>query len=387
MKNDISKDKSNKLNSIQQNQNNNNINNHNLNNNYINSIESQSQSQSRLQAKPRPSAYISTIEKFKLPINSNNTQTNLQNMSHQSYKETENSQPKLGGKKQLERTKISQISEKTNFNLNEFEDNRTNNLIDKIIDVRKKANHHLGDKFGIENNQAEQNILKKIDKIYKKLSEFTIASSHEENLNFELVEKTFIDSLRKENDNFIIQNKNLNDKIAETKYNCRVVESEIEMLKQINEADIICKQDKITRLKLLESSVLETEEFNKKLQKVYKKEKMEKENKYLAIINLLQLKDKKLMEEFDEMYKSYNNQFFLATLKPKDEDLVEELLALIESKEKEIFSLQNNLINLDKLLVNEKKSHISMNSIYNSNASNLPTIHRKSISINKEDNK
>lgn len=285
-----------------------------------------------------------------LKTNNHNNFNNNNNISINSN--TDSSLIKFG-KKQLERTKISQLSEKTNFNFKyEFMDNRTNNLTDKIIEVRKKESKS-NNPLGISPKNEEEVLLSKLDKINEKFTGFSIVSLKEQNIDYEKVEKSYLDNLRKENDQMTSANKSLIDQMNEMKYNCRLMESEIEMLKQIKEAENKSQQDKKIKLKSFESAIYEAEELNKRLQKIYKKEKMEKDNKYLALINILNSKDSKLVDRFEEINKSYNNQYFLSIYKPRDEEIVEELLSKIETKEKEIYGLNTRLAYINKILVKQ----------------------------------
>ena len=103
------------------------------------------------------------------------------------------------------KTKISYISEKTDFNIkDDFEENRTNKLVDKIImaygDSEKISKiKKTEQKIGLESS-TDYLCFKKVEVIEKNLNNLTLTSPKEEGEKFELVEKPYIENLRKEND-------------------------------------------------------------------------------------------------------------------------------------------------------------------------------------------
>lgn len=276
------------------------------------------------------------------------------------------------------KTKISNISEKTDFNLkDDFEISRTNKILDKIItsvgNYRSSKTLDLDSKIGLDHIKNELILLKKLETIDKNLSTLTLTSPREENEKYELVEKNSLDTMRKENDDISKQIKNLMEQLKELKINFHKVSGETNFLKAVNESQDKLKSETTKKVLKLNNEIEEANKNNQKLKNILTAEKIEKDSMYRALIGYTKQFDYKLAGELENIYKIYNNQYFLATHKPLGEEGIEELLAKISQLEMQIISVNSEISSVNKLLLTDqnKRRNSSMKSLNNINNRNI----------------
>jgi hypothetical protein len=277
--------------------------------------------------------------------------------------------------------KTTHISEKIDFNLDE---NKTPKFMDKIIRyVAQDPQRNTTSKsvsIGIDDIKNEENLFNKISKLEKNFVGLTLTSPREQNQNFELIEKNYLESLRQDNSNMQNQISSLESQISEFKQSLHKVEGEKNFLKQVKESQNKQSNDNTKKLKKLNEDIIEARKWTEKYRETYTKEKLEKDNLYRALINYTKQFDKNLSDELQEIYKIYNNQYFLAKLKPTDDGIVEDYLAKIQILEKEITKKNFELNNINKILPTDKRK-----SDLNSNV--LPDLNSKKMSDRKLERK
>jgi hypothetical protein len=258
--------------------------------------------------------------------------------------------------------KTTHISEKIDFNLDE---NKTPKFMDKIIRyVAQDPQRNTTSKsvsIGIDDIKNEENLFNKISKLEKNFVGLTLTSPREQNQNYELIEKNYLESLRQDNTNMQQQISSLESQISEFKQSLHKVEGEKNFLKQVKESQNKQSNDNTKKLKKLNEDIIEARKWTEKYRETYTKEKLEKDNLYRALINYTKQFDKNLSDELQEIYKIYNNQYFLAKLKPTDDGIVEDYLAKIQILEKEITKKNFELNNINKILPTDKRK-IDLNS-------------------------
>jgi len=260
-------------------------------------------------------------------------------------------------------SKSGLIAEKNDFNSkNMVEINKTNNFIDKLISSvaenekkqkRRKSIFPL-DK-GIDEIKNEENLLKKLASVEEKLSHLTFCSPNEKGENFVLVDKKFSDNLKTENETLNTKMTTLKYQLLETKENYNLVAAEVTFLKQLNESQQKLKMENTKRSKILEKEIDDTKMINEQLKNVLTWKKLEKDDLERAISNYTKLHDPKLIEDMTDLYKLYNNQYFMATYKPTDEKEIQKLLGQITFLENQIALKNNEISGLDRFLKVEIK--------------------------------
>jgi hypothetical protein len=260
-------------------------------------------------------------------------------------------------------SKSGLVPGKNDFNSkNMVEINKTNNFIDKLISSvadnekkqkRRKSSFPLNN--GIDETKNEENLVKKLAKFEEKLNHFTFCSPNEKGENFVLVDKKFSDNLKTENETLNTKMTTLKYQLLEAKETYNKVAAEVTFLKQLNESQQKLKTENTKRSKILEKEIDDTKLINEQLKNVLTWRKLEKDDLERAISNYTKLIDPKFMEDMTDLYKRYNNQYFMATYKPTDEKEVQKLLGQITFLEKQIALKNNEISGLDRFLKVEIK--------------------------------
>jgi hypothetical protein len=246
--------------------------------------------------------------------------------------------------------KASQASqEEVHYNKEELERTRQQLLLDKIINCINPKNKEIG----IESINSEKILHSKITTSSQAMKKKTLMSLKEEDDKYELVDKVYYESLVKENDELSKTIKTLNEDIAELKSVFKKAGGELNVIKYLSDNQEKLKTENVKKLKLMDGQIEHAKELNKILKNNYTKEKLEKENLYKAIVNLLErsTKDRNIVEEYKRIYNVFNNEYFLASFKPIEEPTVENMLGRIHNLKKQIENKDFELNNLSKLIV------------------------------------
>lgn len=256
---------------------------------------------------------------------------------------------------------IESISEKTEFNIkkDDFEINRTNNLLDKIItavgDNPKKIKKGLENIIGFDDGKSEIDLIRKINSINDNFVHLNLTSA-EENCHQELVEKKFLDNLKKENENLSAQIITLSKQNKDLKVILRKTKGEAIFLNNDTESQEKFKSEENKKIKQLNEEILQNQILEKILKEQLTNSKLDKDNLYRALIGYTKQYDVNLANEFDVILRSYNNQNFMATHKPTDEKFIEDLLGNITLIEKEIRQKDSDIVRLNNLLLPKNRS-------------------------------
>jgi hypothetical protein len=270
------------------------------------------------------------------------------------------------------KTKISHISEKTDFNIrDDFDVNRTNSIIDKIIianGLKKNEVTNKSSKIVLENSKNEIDLLSQFEKLSNSMNKLTLTSPKEANEKFELVEKHIIDDLKGKNEKLSKQIQERTDHITETKAKYVKVTGEFSFVKQVNESQTKEKTDNSNKRKILLNRIKEAEKLSGSLKVVLAEETVQKDNLYRAVINYTKRYDEKMANELAELYQSFNNQYFLATYRPPEEDEIEKLMGRISLYENEITRKTKEIKELNKfVIIPDKKQSTTAGTRRNSN--------------------
>jgi hypothetical protein len=281
--------------------------------------------------------------------------------------------------------KTNHINEKIEFNL----EDKTPKFMDKIIryvaqDPQRNQYSKSSITIGIDDIKNEENLLNKISKLEKNFVGLSLTSPREQNQNYELIERHYLESLRQDNYNLQQQVNSLESQISEFKLSLHKVEGEKNFVKQVKESQNKQSNDNTKKLNKLNDDIIEAKKWTEKYRDTYTREKLEKDNLYRALINYTNQFDQNLSDELQEIYKIYNNQFFLAKLKPTDEGIVEDYLAKIQILEQEITKKNFELNNINKVLPADKRK-IDLDLKTNSKV--LPDLNTKKISDKKVEKK
>jgi hypothetical protein len=260
------------------------------------------------------------------------------------------------------KTKISNISEKTDFNLkDEFEEIRMNKFVDKII----KANGEKIEKsykFGLENisigeENTEKNFFTKLTQINNNLTDTgkKITSHKEENEMYELVQKNVLDDLRKENDKLSSEVKKIMDDMKDVTTMLTKTMGENNFLKEVSDNQEKLKSENDKKVVHLNDEIIHSKVLNSDLKTILTREKLEKDNLFRALINYTRNFDPNLANEFQSLFQAFNNQYFLAKYKPTSESDIEQFLGRINILEKEILYKTKEINGIKKLLFGEKE--------------------------------
>lgn len=254
----------------------------------------------------------------------------------------------MNNKKKLNKSNISDKSE--------YEREKADKMVDKIISAigGKKKDQFSFKLVGLDHEKSEQNLFNSINKISNNLK-VVFSSPKESQQNCELVEKHVLDTIKSENENLRNNLDTLNSQIFEFKDLYHKLSGEKNFLDQVKDSYQKTTVEYSQKSKILKEEISKETVENDKLKQEYTKERLDKENIYRALVSYTNQIDKKLCEEFQQIYKSFNNQFFMTMHKLKDEKLIEELLAKIFLLEKEISIKNFEINNLNKLLPQDKK--------------------------------
>jgi hypothetical protein len=251
-------------------------------------------------------------------------------------------------RKTLNRSNISDKSEQ--------ERQKAAHKVDKIINAicGNKKQQFSNNSLGLDNDKSEQNLINSINKITNNLK-IIFASPKETQQNCELVEKHYLDAIKSENENLRNNLDSLNSQIFEFKELYHKLSGEKNFLDQLKDSFRKNTIEYNQKSKTLKEEITKETSENDKLKQEYTRERLDKENIYRALVSYTNQVDKKLCEEFQHIYKSFNNQSFITMHKLKDEKLIEELLAKIYLLEKEVSMKNFEINNLNKLLPQNKK--------------------------------
>lgn len=235
---------------------------------------------------------------------------------------------------------------------------KSNIIIDKIC-TSFGSDVVLLRKFGrniyLENEKNEYNINKVIDSYTRNIENDNFAASEISSLNYELVEKSILDKLKKENNELFNEINSLEEKINEIKkFNFKIVSEENFLRHSIKEID-----KKSNQLKPKSNNINE-ELQNKKflgnqLKTVLSNEKIKMNNLNQVIKTLLREINPEICDEFDELVKRYGNSEFVDKKKYlNDNNTVEELLGKINKLEKEKFEKETTY----KIIMKNKNENV-----------------------------
>ena len=208
-------------------------------------------------------------------------------------------------------------------------------------------------KFGrnvfIENEKNELNINKTIDKYTKNIENDNFAASELSTKNFELVEKTILDKLKKENEELLGDINSHEEKIQEMKkFNFKIVSEENFLRHTIKDSDK--KSNEMNPKKTNTNNQLQNKKnLGKQLKTLLSNEKIKMDNLNQAIRTLLKEVDHEICDDFDELVLKYGNSEFIDKKKYlSDNILIEELLGKINQLEKEKFEKETAFKNFTK---------------------------------------
>jgi hypothetical protein len=246
---------------------------------------------------------------------------------------------------------ISNTSDKE-INKEELERTRQQLLLDKIIqhtEIKRKT-------VGIESKDNEKKLITGLTKLFETMKGRSLMSLKEEDDRYELVDKTYYETLTKENQELAKAVKTLEDDIVELKTSLKKTGGELNIVKHISDHQAKLKTENVKRLKSLDIDLNCARTLSESLKKNYSKEMMDKDNLLKAIVTLLERStNDKNVEEFKRIYNVFNNEFFLANFKPIEEQNVENLLGRIHNLKKQIENKDFELNNLNKLLTGDTK--------------------------------
>jgi hypothetical protein len=152
-------------------------------------------------------------------------------------------------------------------------------------------------------------------------------------------------------------NKTLEDDIAELKVSLKKAGGELTIVKHLSDNQVKLKTENVKKLKQMDKEIEYAQKLNVTLKNNYTKIKQEKDNLLKAILNIIEktTNDKNIINEYKRIYNVFNNEYFLANLKPVDEQDVENMLGRIHNLKKQIDNKEFELNNLNKLLNNDNK--------------------------------
>lgn len=213
---------------------------------------------------------------------------------------------------------------------NEDERRRTelNAKLDNFILTSAKNKKY---KSTLEGNGTEKAFYTKLKDCSKKINITSLSDnkSKEENDKFELVEKSYLDKIREENEVIKKSINEIKDKLKELKLRKFKETGELNCKKFLSDNQDKLKSDNVKELENLVKENENLELINSKLKSLFTGVTVDKNSLYSAVVELLKEFDKKLANEFLTIYHSFNNEGFVFTNKVSEEEKIEKLLGKI----------------------------------------------------------
>jgi hypothetical protein len=256
-------------------------------------------------------------------------------------------------------TMIDQITEESIIFFDDNEKTRVRTLLDKII---KGYNSTKNEKnYGIDEDVIEKDLYSKLDLTRKKYFERNLNSQEEENVDYELVEKSYYENMLKENEELNKYTKKLTTEMSDLKNGLYKTQGKCYLYKHLSDTQEKLKSDNVKRTKELENEILIAKGISKSLKVKYSKDGIDLDNLLKAILNLTEKYTKKengkniVLDEFKRIYNVLNNEYFLSNYKSPDEDNIENLIGKIHSLRKQIEAKDFEYYNLIKIVNIQKK--------------------------------
>jgi hypothetical protein len=273
-------------------------------------------------------------KKPKLSIGSNNinykdSSNSIVNKDADTSKSKILSYSRLGGQSKLDASnKTKVIGEIEQENEDERRRTELNAKLDNFILTSAKNKKY---KSTLENNGIEKAFYTKLKDCSKKININNLSDnkSKEENDKFELVEKSYLDKFREENEVVKRSINEIKEKLKELKLRKFKETGELNCKKFLSDNQDKLKSDNVKELENLIKENDNLELINSKLKSLYTGVTVDKNSIYSAVVDLLKEFDKKLANEFLTIYHSFNNEGFVFTNKVSEEEKIEKLLGKI----------------------------------------------------------
>jgi hypothetical protein len=255
-------------------------------------------------------------------------------------------------------TRIDQITEESDM-LFEDEKTRVRTLLDKIVKGYNSTNNDK--QYGIDDENIEKVLNNKLELTRKKYLGRNLNDLEEDNVDYELVEKSYYDNMLKENEEMNKLTKKLSTEIADLKSSLYKTQGQCYLYKHLSDTQEKLKSDNIKKNKELENEIQIARAISKSLKSKYSKDNIDLDNLLKAVINVTEKYTKKengkniVLEEFKRIYNVLNNEYFLSNYKSPYENNIENLIGQIHSLRKQIEAKDFEYNNLIKIVNIQKK--------------------------------
>lgn len=210
-------------------------------------------------------------------------------------------------------------------------------------------------KYCIENSKNELLFLSKMRTANDTLSQFGFTSPKEEGEKCQLVEKVLVDKLKQENEELAVKIKKMKAKIEEKTKGLFKATGESNYTKQASDYQKRLRGDNARHLHFLQETYADCSEYNRLLREKLTEKKIEKDTLFQAVYSYIERYDKNMAEELTHLHQCYNNQYYMCETKGVDEKYIDDLFGEINALDRKISNRNNEIKELEKFVLPEKK--------------------------------
>jgi hypothetical protein len=205
----------------------------------------------------------------------------------------------------------------------------------------------------------EEKVLNLIDDTLELFKEKTLNSNITTDSNkekFELIEKNFLEKMKKENEEFKAQKILKSEEFFQVANEFQKTKTELKLMNEKFNNVEKNKSDFVNEIYKLQDSLKDILIQNSTITELINKEKVEKDNIYRALVHFQSKNNKKLPEVLKEIYNKFNNDYYTKSHKVNNSDKIDTLKNRIEKLEKVLKSKNEEIIKKkDILKENENK--------------------------------
>lgn len=180
--------------------------------------------------------------------------------------------------------------------------------------------------------------------------------SKEETDKFELVEKSYMDQLKVETEEMLLNVKNIEEMHEKIKTQHFKDTAELDFKKYIYEKESKAEKNDVINKQQAEEEHIKLLEQKKILSHKLTCAKVERDDVYNTMMYFLRGYNNKLANEFISLYNSYNNESFLSSYINPDQEKIEDLLQQIKECENEIKLIESGGSRKGRKNTNRQKS-------------------------------